>query len=727
MTRKEQDSAYGRALISPSGDVIAGGCGTWTLTYTVGMHGIDDGGHIKIAWRDSSDWGRPQFDDPSAPNYATVITTGKAALAIRFEAHGYIRPWRPCLTIDVHDGYLTEGDTVTIVYGDTSGGSPGTRAQTFVEDTFEFRVAVDCFGTGQYVLVPNPPVLRVMADEAVALVVTAPSEAVAGEPTWLSVKAEDVWGNPTLRYKGTVEFASSDSNAILPSSYMFTPEDGGAHRFEGVVFPRGGVRCVTASDENGMKSTSNPIVVHEKQPESMLYWGDPHGQTESTIGTGTLDEYFRFARDAAALDFASHVGNDFQITKEHYLDTQRAVKEFHAPGKFVTFLGYEWSGNTPAGGDHNVYYLHDDQPIHRSSHAQVDDRSDEDTDRYPVSRLCDTFLGRDDVLVIPHIGGRRANLDFYDPELMPFIEITSVHGHFEWFAREAMERGLKVGFVGGSDDHTCRPGGARPTSMALAVNGGYMGVYARELTREALWEAFRKRHVYATTGKRIILRVTCGEAMMGDEITVSQPPTIKMEVIGTSGLEKVEIVRGVETIYSHPLIDRSNVISGAIKIAWSGARVTTRRRNTDWSGGLAIDKGRIMSVEEFAFDLPWDGILETTERSVRWHSTTSGDTDGVILRLDAPDDALVTFDTKPARFAFRLSQLDEPLVVEAGEIEQRVVVSRIPADEGPIQTSFEYTDHDVRPGINPYYVRVVQSDGEKAWSSPIYVNYETIA
>ena len=38
--------------------------------------------------------------------------------------------------------------------------------------------------------------------------------------------------------------------------------------------------------------------------------------------------------------------------------------------------------------------------------------------------------------------------------------------------------------------------------------------------------------------------------------------------------------------------------------------------------------------------------------------------------------------------------------------------------------SFEYIDADVKVGVNPYWVRVQQVDGEMAWSSPIYVNYE---
>jgi hypothetical protein len=662
---------------------------------------------------------------PEAPNYTTVTTTGTAELDVCFEDKGYIRPWRPCLTITIYDGFLAEGDTVTIIYGNTRAGGPGSMSQTFVEDTFEFRVLVDPFGTGQYTLIRNSPVLRVVAGEPAVFKTTMPSETVIGTPTWLSVRMEDKWGNPTPHYTGTVACSSSDPEATLPPSYTFTPQDRGTHRFEGLVFHTPGIHYVTVSDAECKKSsTSNPVVIHNKRLERMLYWGDLHGQTEDTIGTGTVDQYFRFARNPAALDFVAHVGNDFQITKAHYEDTQRVVKEFHDPGRFITFLGYEWSGNTPAGGDHNVYFLKDDQAIHRSSHAQVADKSDEATDRYPISQLLATFRGRDDVLVIPHIGGRRAILDFHDPDLTPFIEICSVHGHFEWFAREALETGApKVGFIGGSDDHTCRPGGARPTSLVEAVNGGLMGVYAQELTRVSLWEAFRKRHVFATTGKRIILRVTCGDAMMGDELTVNQPPTISVEVIGTTGVEKVEIIRGVETVHVQQPAP-SNSLSNTIKIVWSGARVTTRRRNTDWSGELTLDKGKIKSAEEFAFDLPWDGIIERTDQRVRWSSTTSGDFDGLILNVEAPDDARLSFNTKPVQFSFQIGQLRQPLTVEAGDFEQKVQVSCLSGEEMPVHVQFDYTDREASPGVHAYWVKCLLTDGEKAWSSPIFVNYD---
>ncbi|MHA1912004.1 MAG: DUF3604 domain-containing protein [Candidatus Kariarchaeaceae archaeon] len=712
----------GKAIITPTDDVVAGSYGTWTLTLTIGTHGIDDAGHIRVAWRATGDWKHPQFNDPQAPNYATVTTTGDAQLNVKFD-HGYIRPWWTCITIEVYDGYLAEGDEVTIVYGDTARGSSGSMAQTLVEESFEFKVLVDPFGTNQYQILPNPPTLRIIAGEPKRIVVINPSEAIIGEPTWVVVKIEDKWGNPS-NYTETISFNSTDSKASLPSPYTFQVKDKGTHRFEGIIFQETGVQSITITEKNEMEITNNPVKVYKEKQNLTLYWGDIHGQTEETVGIGTLKQYFDYARDAAALDFTSHAGNDFQITKEHYADIQEIVKKFHIPGRFITFLGYEWSGLTPAGGDHNVYFLHDDEPIHRSSHTQVHDKTDIETDRYPLTRLFETFKGRDDVIIIPHIGGRHANLDYYDPSLTPFIEIASVHGHFEWFARDAMERGLKVGFVGSSDNHSCRPGATRPTLMMSAVRGGLMGIYAEELTREALWDAFRKRHVYATTGARIMLRVTCENAIMGDELAISHPPTFSISAVGVTGIEKIEIIKGVDIIHTHYTVDQSKVVEGAIKIVWSGARVKTRRRNTDWNGYLTIENGKILSVEEFAFDLPWHGITERTEKSVSWHSTTSGDSDGIILYLETSNETTVSFITEPAEFSFKLSELNEPIIVEAGRLEQKVTVSKIPSEKYPTEVNFEYKDLSVKSGITPYYVKLTQSNGEKAWSSPIFVNYK---
>ena len=129
------DPAFiGRAWITPDDDVVAGAMGTWTITYEVGAYGYDERARLKIAERFASDWGTPQFTDAKARNYATVRLETKSATAvasISYESRGMIRPWFKCLVVSLADGSLLPGDKIHVTLGDTSGGGPGSRAQTF--------------------------------------------------------------------------------------------------------------------------------------------------------------------------------------------------------------------------------------------------------------------------------------------------------------------------------------------------------------------------------------------------------------------------------------------------------------------------------------------------------------------------------------------------------------------------------------------------------------------
>ena len=79
------EDRLGRVKLEPRGSVEAGSIGQWTLTYTVGDYGIDDGGTIMLVQRIASDWQVPQFDRPDQPAYTTVGTTGNARLTVQFK------------------------------------------------------------------------------------------------------------------------------------------------------------------------------------------------------------------------------------------------------------------------------------------------------------------------------------------------------------------------------------------------------------------------------------------------------------------------------------------------------------------------------------------------------------------------------------------------------------------------------------------------------------------
>jgi hypothetical protein len=712
------DGQLGTVTIAPEAPVVAGAFGTWTLSYTAGRFGIDDGGALRIALHTSSDIGQPQFDDPAAPDYCSVSTSAAAPSRpeARYDGDLGVRPWKRIIVVRVRDHAIRPGDTITVVLGDRRGGSPGLRAQTFT-GLMRFHFLVDTYATGIFLPVAAPLAVPVVAGPADHLRVHAPSDAVAGEPFKLTVVALDQWGNAT------------------------------AHRRETARIDRPGVVAVPVGDDaTGLAGVSNPVRVRaagESAPHTIL-WGDLHAQSEETIGSGTLDEYFTHARDCAAIDFAGHQGNDFQVTGAVWRQIMAKTQEYDASSRFVTFAGYEWSGNTPGGGDHNVHFRGGPGQrfdLHRSGHWQIPDRSDEASDRYPVSELYAEFRGRDDVILIPHVGGRYANLrEYFDESLMPLVEIASCWGVFEWFAGDAFDTGRVFGFSAGSDDHTARPGMSHAPRGHFAIGGGLTAVLARDHTREAIWEAIKARRTYATTGARLLLDVVArvGDRTfpVGSEIDLrgDETPEIAVQVHGTAPLWRVEVVRWPDVVYRHafpePVSSPAAPGRRRLRVGWSGSRIRARHRLTDWGGRLSVEGGRILRAAGWGFDHPEHGITAHDEHSVSWRSDTAGDWDGVLLDLDAGPAARLRFESGPASFTFAPGDVDGgPLVVDAGGVGQRVEVERESRSERPRDAAFVFPIGSApppaagagAPGREVYFVRVTQQDGHIAWSSPFFV------
>src|SRR5262249_33909616 len=116
---------------------------------------------------------------------------------------------------------------------------------------------------------------------------------------------------------------------------------------------------------------ANPLRVVTAAP-LRRYWGDLHGQSGETIGMGSAESYFRYARGLAFIDIVGHQGNDFQITDAFWAELNRLTASFDVPGRFLCLPGYEWSGNTGMGGDRNIFFRREGRPIRSSSHILVE-------------------------------------------------------------------------------------------------------------------------------------------------------------------------------------------------------------------------------------------------------------------------------------------------------------------------------------------------------------------
>ena len=718
----------GRAWITPNTPVVAGAWGSWTWTYEAGAYGYDERARLKIASRFASDWGKPQFTDPKGAEYTTVRLETKcetAVASLAFEPRGQVRPWFKCLVASVADGSLYPGDRIHVTVGDRSDGGPGSRAQTFRERGCEFRFFVDPFGTELYVHLEASPRIDMVGGAFHRLVALAPTTVRPGASFDALLKAEDVWGNPCERFDGEVRLdAVGGALAGLPASVAFK-------RGEVAVARLRGLRLATTGDEarvgarHGDARVESNLVRALGPGESKTWWGDLHGQTRATVGTGTIDEYFAFGRDVALLDMMSHQANDFQVTEEEWQRLKGEIERYHEDGRCVIFVGYEWSGMTPGGGDRNVMYRADIASLHRSSHAEVDDMADAATDCFPVTELFEQFRGREDVLLVPHIGGRYADIvGFHDARLEPVVEIYSDWGRFEWLLHDALAKGYKVGVVSNSDGHKGRPGASHPGASTFGAYGGLTCVLTDSLTRASVFEAICARRCYGVTAaQRIHVELTVNGLPMGAAGPLSGEVVVSGRAVGTGPIERIDIFRGLTLVRTiTPYTAGSFAGSNRYRVAWAGSRVRGRDRLTTWDGSLELSTGRVVDAVVFAMENPEKGIRLVGERRVQWISNTTGDDDGVDLTLDAPPEAVLRFRTPVIDLDVPLADLADGATrtFPAGGVDLRAFMRRLPAQDLTRELKIEHREAPP-PGAHAYWIRVTQEDGAQAWTSPVYL------
>jgi len=731
---------YGKVTISPQGRFQIRSMQSFQLTYTVGEYGLDDTGAIKIVSRWTSDSGPFQSDDPTALNYVTACSSTGVRLAVHCEPYPHQRPWYNGIRVQVEGGYLSPGDAITVTIGDQSAGSPGYRLQTFVEKAFEFRVLADVCATGAFLpvgsamleIAPGPPERWVLA---------APTLRAPGEAFSLGIRGEDKWGNASDMCDATFGLQADGPVDGLPERVTLTPGPRG-FRIEGLsIYEDGVTRFQLLGRDGEVLALSNPVVT--RQTGLSAFWGDLHGQSGETVGIDTIDDYMRFARDVAFLDVTSHQANDFQLTDAFWQQINDTSAAFNEDGRFVMFPGYEWSANTPLGGDHNVFFRHEGRPIHRSSHALLEHRGDIGSDAQTLSDLFTALQGEDAVLYA-HIGGRPADISkAEDPRLRTAVEVHSDWGSFEWIMTDAFDLGYRVGLVCNSDGHKGAPGACYPGASEFGAYSGLTCFLAKDLSRDGIFESLRKRHHYGTTGARMFLDVRARmpegsalfetdprlgdaaplpatQAMMGDIVQVAGAAlTLSVEVAAHAPIERVDVLSGAQVLATHRAYSADD-LGERIRVIWQGAEYRGRGRQTRWLGELRVsgpEIARFGKINAWNHERPF---FQKNAQTICFDAITTGNFGGCDLWLDGPGGALEVA-TGLVQGAFDLSQIGlEDRVLDAGGLDRKLRLFRLPDTLTETSMRITQTVPIAEAGDTPIWVRVVTEDGFVGWSSPIY-------
>lgn len=306
-----------------------------------------------------------------------------------------------------------------------------------------------------------------------------------------------------------------------------------------------------------------------------IYWGEIHGHTELSDGEGSLDDYFQAARGLANLDFCAVTDHDHgglgkqELFGDKWEHTQAKVEEYHDPGRFVTLLGYE-RDSWPFYSNLCVYYRYGRGEMIRGVR-------DGEITREELEKL----LGREDVLAIPHHTadiGQGVNFDALPLGLMPTLtEIYSKWGTSECFGnprpvaregrgghwRDALEAGALVGCVAGSDIHSPYPGmpveGTSKASLRYR-EPGLVAVLAKELTREAVFDALKARRCYAASGARIVVDFRINGEVMGRSICVPKGTERMVHVFveAESPIERLDVIKNSRNYFSYHIEGRKD-------------------------------------------------------------------------------------------------------------------------------------------------------------------------
>jgi Protein of unknown function (DUF3604) len=642
--------------------------GEWTelkLVYEVGAAGLADGGWLKLAFKFYSDWALFQTSDPHEANFVSAeyhagdLVSGQSpatvrSLAVRFDQKGHERPFQKAIMIDVVDGYLNPGDRIVVRIGDRRQGGAGTRVQTFVESGFRFRMFIDPLGSSKFAEVPGDCLIDIVPGPPASLQLIAPRLHAPGNPLACIIRADDVWGNTCwdLPADGVLRI-TSPSGQTQEKPVTLNDTGWAICRLADIPLDECGEWALSAalSMSPGVEPIARYITV-EDGPAPL--YADLHVHSDDTVGTNDTSYNLSYGRDVAGLDVLGYTANDFNITQERWNRAVELIHSLNEDGRFVCFPGTEWCGNSSAGGDRNVVFLHG-----RAPEFPFDDQGrmvrsvdwNEATDRtmrpgtWPVDELYAAYAkDPEGHLLMPHVGGRRCILDWHHPELERLIEIGSAWGQFPWVYADALSRGYRLGAAANSDEHQGRCGGGVPGTAVFGSRGGLTGVFAERFDRASVARALRARRTFATTGERTVVTLKHGSTFMGSEGTLDPGGTLDLRLLGDAGWEEIAIYDADRLVWRRDEHRRLGISRRRLRIRMGGARIKDRYRGAWWSGTLRVRGTPILDVASFGFDHPEQSFWRESADTVAFHTVTNGDSDSIELTLEDIGDAVFEFE-----------------------------------------------------------------------------------
>ena len=338
-------------------------------------------------------------------------------------------------------------------------------------------------------------------------------------------------------------------------------------------------------------------------------WGDIHNHNEIGYGAGSIERSYEIAK-GCLLDFYAFTphgywpdapDNDPKVKKYHEVGYQKVcaawdkvvemAEKNNKPGKFVSLLAFEWHSSN---GDYCAYL-----PDIKGA-------------TFPAENLdsLKDFAKQYNALLIPHHiayrpGCRGLDWDNFDTEFSPVVEAFSEHAcsiesQTPWpmikhstggqersqTVFSQLNKGMFFGIIGSTDNHHGHP---------ASYGEGLTGLYVKELTREGVLQALKKRCSTVVSGDRIEVCFKLGDALMGELTTPAGDDSFKYSASCFSDIEFIQIIKnGIPVHNDLPCqeLDK-NDFAFRLEFGWGGMM---SKDITDWDVEISIKNGEFLKL-----------------------------------------------------------------------------------------------------------------------------------
>ncbi len=293
-----------------------------------------------------------------------------------------------------------------------------------------------------------------------------------------------------------------------------------------------------------------------------IFRGDLHRHTDISLdggGDGGLRDAYRYARDAAALDFIGVTDHDHEVAEPYAWWRSQKFADLLQQDSFTTFFSYERGIQFP-NGHRNIVFTRRGVPLlpvltgerlglegaerlfwyvrrhggasipHTIATGAGTDWRDNDPE---VETLMEIYQGMRDTYEYP--GAPRPKT----LEATPTVEEDDTPYRRHGTAWSALDKGYRLGFIASSDH--------------LSTHVSYACLIAASLSREDLMEAIRARRAYAATDNIILdvsYRGSDGQHLMGAAFSSSSPVRIRANILGTGTVKRVDVIRDGKILYT---------------------------------------------------------------------------------------------------------------------------------------------------------------------------------